>query len=356
MEKMMQKFFLGANSCTGFTSYFEDSFKADDYKAYLIKGGPGTGKSSLMKYITACGIQHGENPILCPCSSDPYSLDGVIFENRKTVILDATAPHVVEPKLPGAKEEIINLGDFWDSTELYNKRHKIAEATAKNRLLHKTCSGYLLGCGQLLNSMLSTAENTADTEKVISCAKSYAKKFIPDLHKKGSETTRFLQGITPLGIVSYADTIKNFYLERIVISDPYGAVSNTFMKTIREYALKNGADIITVRNTFLPERLIDHILIPSLSLAFVCENSTFKLNSDDRRIHARRFMNVTATNELKKRIRFKKKISRELLIAACETLALAKASHDELEKLYIEAMDFEALSLYSKQLAQKIFG
>lgn len=356
MEKMMQKFFLGANSCTGFISYFDDSFKKDGYKAYLIKGGPGTGKSSLMKYLTARGIDCGEEPILCPCSSDPYSLDGVIFPKRKTVVLDATAPHIVEPKLPGAKEQIINLGEFWNSDILYQNREKIADATAKNKLLHKSCSGYLLGCGQLISSILSTTLPFTRADQVKAAAIKTAQKYIHKSNTAGSETTRFLQGVTPLGIVSYTDTIKNFYINKIIISDPYGNVSNIFMQTVREYALNHGADIITVKNAFLPEKLTDHILIPELSLAFVTENRLFNIGGDERRIHARRFMDISLLHGVRQRLKFRKKIAGELLSAACETLALAKASHDVLEKYYIEAMDFKAVSHYGTALANKIFA
>ena len=35
------------------------------------------------------------------CASDPDSLDGVIFLDQKRAIIDATAPHVVEPDAPG---------------------------------------------------------------------------------------------------------------------------------------------------------------------------------------------------------------------------------------------------------------
>ena len=52
------KYLLGANSCEGFVSYFADNYDAlSDWRAYIIKGGPGTGKSSFMKYITVRAIR-----------------------------------------------------------------------------------------------------------------------------------------------------------------------------------------------------------------------------------------------------------------------------------------------------------
>ncbi|MBQ8793259.1 MAG: hypothetical protein IJZ63_00755 [Clostridia bacterium] len=54
MKNEFSKYFLAANSAEGFVSHFGDNYDyADGWRAYIIKGGPGTGKSSFMKYITA---------------------------------------------------------------------------------------------------------------------------------------------------------------------------------------------------------------------------------------------------------------------------------------------------------------
>ena len=113
MDKAFEKYFLGANSGEGFVSHFGDSYNCfDGWRAFIIKGGPGTGKSSFMKYIAVNAADRGYEAVLCPCSSDPDSLDGLIIKDLKTVIIDGTAPHTVEPVYPGACEEIINLGVF----------------------------------------------------------------------------------------------------------------------------------------------------------------------------------------------------------------------------------------------------
>ena len=50
MKKNNIKYFLAANSCEGFYSEFDNSYLPDgEWRAYIIKGGPGTGKSSFMK-------------------------------------------------------------------------------------------------------------------------------------------------------------------------------------------------------------------------------------------------------------------------------------------------------------------
>ena len=94
MDDFGRKYFLGANACTGFYSAFSDCYAAGDgWRAFIIKGGPGTGKSSFMKYVAAKAAERGLEVELCVCSSDPQSLDGVILRSMKTVILDGTPPH-----------------------------------------------------------------------------------------------------------------------------------------------------------------------------------------------------------------------------------------------------------------------
>lgn len=44
------------------------------------------------------------------CSGDPDSLDAILLPRLGVAIVDGTAPHVVEPKYPGAVEEYVNLG------------------------------------------------------------------------------------------------------------------------------------------------------------------------------------------------------------------------------------------------------
>ena len=355
MQKSQQKFFLGANSTEGFISHFADSYIPGEWQAYIIKGGPGSGKSSFMKYIAAKADDKGYTVTLCPCSSDPASLDGVIIDELKTVFLDGTAPHVVEPSLPGACENIINLGDFWDSRKLFENVDKIAAAANKNSRLHKTAAAYLSAAGELLYDNLKLARLCTNRAAAVKFSGSLSKKFLPQKKdKSGTEFIRFIGGVTPEGIMSFSKTVTDFYQRIIVIEDKYGAAASEIMKYLRGAAKQKGYSIITLKNPFLPSELIDHILIPELSLAFVTENEFIKFDTGARRVHARRFTDKNAAKKYRGRILFNRRVSRELLLGAAAAVKSAKAAHDELEKFYIDAMDFNALSRFAMKTASKI--
>ena len=66
-------FFLGATTPAGFKGYFEPLRHEPGMQMYLIKSGPGCGKSTLMKRLARAAEQRGELTQRIHCASDPGS-------------------------------------------------------------------------------------------------------------------------------------------------------------------------------------------------------------------------------------------------------------------------------------------
>ena len=151
-------YFAASNSYTGFVSHFDKIFSPIVLnKLYILKGGPGTGKSTIMKEISnrfakECDVTN----ILC--SSDPESFDGVLLEcNGVTVgIVDGTAPHVVEPIYPGAVEEIINLGDAFDFEALQSEKERIVKLSQMKKQAYLRAYSALFQAGSIHDYIISS--------------------------------------------------------------------------------------------------------------------------------------------------------------------------------------------------------
>lgn len=353
--KKCPKYFLAANSGAGFVSYFSECYDAKKgWKAYIIKGGPGTGKSTFMRQLLKKGTEKGYGAEIFPCSSDPDSLDAVIFKDIKIAVLDGTAPHVVDPKYPGVCDSILNFGEFWDEGAFEGKKKQIIDVTNENKSYHKTASRYIIAAGKVFEDNYNLSFEFIDLEKINSFTEKLCRKYIRPQQGKPNESIRFLSGITPKGVVLFADTVNDFYKEKVIIRDDFGAVSNSVMNSIREKCLKNGLDFIIVKNHFLPN-ITDHILIPDLSLAFLRESKETQFDTDTRRIHAKRFIKVGEFKKYKQRISLNKKLIRELTDSAVEFLKSAKESHDRLESYYISAMDYSRLNEFTSEFSDEIF-
>ena len=91
----IRKFFPGANSAYGFYSLYGQLYTAASKKVFILKGGPGTGKSTFLNSIGEAMRRDGFDVEYHYCSAAPSSLDGVVIPAAGVALLDGTSPHVV---------------------------------------------------------------------------------------------------------------------------------------------------------------------------------------------------------------------------------------------------------------------
>lgn len=347
----LPKYFLCANSADGFVNGFKEAYDVKEgWKAYLIKGGPGTGKSSFMKKAAEFADSNGFDTELIVCSSDTDSVDGVVFPKLKKIILDATAPHTVEARFPGVGEELLDFGQFWNTAFLNERKEKIIEHTIKNKELHNKASRFIAAAGAIKRREMRMSLLAADIDKTFDYAIKLAKKYIKTSGEKAEEKEIYLSAVTPKGNVCYTDVFKE-YNTKVIISDRFSTVANMFFSVLRDYALKMEYKIITVKNNLLPDEIIDGILIPELSLAFYIDNGSFP---DIKKLATLRFYDRDTINQNRGKFAFGKKLYDELIKAAVSALSEAKECHDRLEAQYIRAMDFNSLNSFFEEFKRAL--
>lgn len=93
------QYFLGANSAQGFVSLYHELLDERNATAlYVLKGGAGCGKSTLMRKVGEEMERQGFDVEYILCSGDPDSLDAILIPEKAVAIMDGTAPHGKEPK------------------------------------------------------------------------------------------------------------------------------------------------------------------------------------------------------------------------------------------------------------------
>ncbi len=351
--------FLGANTPQGFVSFFDELYNPyENCSAYIIKGGPGTGNSTLLKSILSQCEKRGFATEKIYCASDPDSLDGIIVPDIGVSVADGTSPHIIEPKFPGACENIITTGDFWDKDKLRTRSDEIRTLSLENSIHHRRSAKYLAAAGHITEENLRLTAKYIDKDKADNFAFRFAQRELPK--KKhcvpGKKSKRFVSAVTPKGKIFLDENIRTLSYRVIAIDDEYSAVSGLISERIGETAVRNGYDVIFCHCPMKPKMPSEHIIIPEKNLAVMTVKSDHKINIEfDRIIHTKRFF-YEGISELVSYLRFNRKLIRELTDEAISALRDAKHTHDKLEKIYADAMDFAALEGYCKDICNYIFS
>lgn len=339
-------YFAAANSRGGFVSFFKEIFRSGelDY-LYIIKGGSGTGKSRLMRELASAAEGVGEEVEYFYCSSDPISLDGIIMKGRRVGVIDGTPPHAEEPSLPGCKDEIINLGEFWNGRMLRESRSVITELTERKRLLYKNAYAYLAAAGQASEAAILLTLPAIKRDKLAAWAQRTARRF--EKSRSPHEELRLTSGISYMGECD-TGTFYNTAQTRFVLNDT-AQISPIVLSAIRDALREYGC------STCLSFSPLDTGCLNGLFLKD--ERVSFTLFGDDRTddvINTDRFIDKEIYRENRAKIRFLRKSAAAMIEAACERMRLIYEIHSEVEKIYASAMDFKAKEEYTERLKKAI--
>lgn len=251
-----------------------------------------------------------------------------------------TAPHVVEPRFPGAVERYVNLGACYDTAALSEKKERVMELMAGYQGAYRRAYRCLKGAGQLMEDNLELLETNELKEKIKKRAKGIIAREIPKHGTGGTVTERFLSAVTCRGQMCLFDTADELCKRIYELSDSYG-LAHLLLEELLGAAVERGHDAIACPDPMAPNRL-QHLLLPGLGVAFVTGSPELPYPGKPyRRIRLDAMADQEELRRHKARIRFSRKVARALLDEGMETLAAEKELHDELEKIYNPHVDFD---------------
>lgn len=348
-------FFLGASGPNGFRSYFERSFSAaDGWRVLILKGGPGTGKSTLMKRICSAAEDRELYYERIWCSSDPSSLDAVIVPSLRRAIFDGTPPHTLEPAFPGVCESIVDLGTEWDAGMLERRREEIMTLSAECSRHHAQCARFLACADAFRQNTVLLARRGLNTDKIERMAARMVSRILKSSvgeKKKPSESVRLLSAVTPNG-VCFAGKPQ---WQTIRIDDSTGVAAHALLASVRKKLLAVGETIVVCPCSQNAERL-EHLIIPDHDVMITTCNDAHSIEGSSRLIHAERFCDANPPEVQKRQFSLNRRAQRELTQLAAEELRSALEVHDRLEQCYREAMDFAAVDRTAEKAAERFFA
>ncbi len=354
IEMNPSTYFAAANTAKGFQSYFQDIFSPDVLESiYILKGGPGTGKSSFMRIVSKMAQDAGFTVEEFLCSSDPKSLDAVLIPEKKMAILDGTAPHLSDPIYPGVVESIINTGAFWDRSKLFEKKNEIISLIKDKKRHFKRGYQFLMACGEIESDLQKLTDSFLIKEKMNASIDRIAKQHF----KKESDaktSVRLIGAINGCGCQKL-DTFINNSTQVYVIED-FSFSANFYLQKLYDKALAKRQQMTYSRSCQFPD-LIDALYFPEQKLTFVIGQRDYEKELCDKQYHyinMARFIDKEKTKEHKQKMKFGKRCADMLRSGAIEAFSDAQKTHFELEKMYTAALDFSKFEESVKSFVQEL--
>ena len=362
-KALITKYFAGGNTYRGFQSLFHYIPTEQTKRLIIIKGGPGTGKSTLMKQVGERAFEAGYDVEMFYCSSDNDSLDGVSVPQLGLAMVDGTAPHVIDPIIPGAYDEILNLGLCWDATLLRPYKAEIRELIRQNGDWFKQAYQYLKEAAAVMEKLRWLMGQAMDYTALSEMSHRLLLELVealPPATLKPRERQLFSNAITPGGLVNFYPSIfqnvERFYL---LTGDP-GSGKSYLLEQIRQTVVRAGHDTHVYRCAFDPDR-IDAVVIPVLKSAFVKITYPHTFAIDPVQIVKEQStvaLSRYAKTSILKASSAERTENQErlwyLLGKAVEMIRSSKRNHDKLEEYYIRAMDFNRLGEFRENIITEV--
>ncbi len=338
MEKT-NTYFAAANGYSGFRSYFKEIFDSGNFdRIYVLKGGPGTGKNTLMRKLSELKKIPGVALDQYFCSSDPKSLDGIVLstEKRRVGILDGTAPHERDAVIPGAVDTIVNLGENFDENKLEKCRSQILHITERKKQAFR--EGYLY---------LSIAGKTNEAKAplpsyILEKFTKQARSLLPLANEKAPSSVRLKTAFCHLGFVTlpYAE-----HFEKIVKIDGDPLAGTVFMKILVCELKKRDLSFVSIVSP-LSEDIIDAVHLQNGKIRITRKDG--EQSADVREV-------ITLKSD---------PFSRDnAVFDSCEKVCLQRAqaafseasrAHFELEEIYKAAMNYKRNEAQTEMLTERV--
>ena len=370
----MERYFLGSNTKVGFDGFYDVTTEGIG-SVYLIKGGAGTGKSSLIKKVLKRGEDCGLRCESWHCSGDPKSLDGVYIHDLDVAVIDATSPHAVEPKIPKIKDDIVNLLQYVVKDKLRGYKPVIEKLSNNKKECYKCGYEHLNIAFCHLSQNIRSVSSSMNSPLIVAKARGFAGDILADLkcvkngEMKDFDTLltlgddgekvccnrggrrvakRFFRAITPDGIVAFDDHLKG---RNVWWVKGETASVDLFLKTALNVVLDDLTDDINLPITIfynpLDTSLVDGFMVGDVVVASRLDDVECAMIYDLRWYEGDFDKYALGRGKVK---------MKEEIDIAVDYFAKARNLHLGIEKYYISAMDFDGIDCLTEKLLDSIFN
>jgi len=344
--------FLRTNTAQGGVTQLAQLGANGAHRVLYIKGGHGGAAAALLAALADYAAEK-DTPVESFWDAPGRERRcAVVLPEHRLVVADAEAPWSLEPRIPGAGEELLSLDHCRDNVKLREQRSELLQLATQWQDQLARVAQFMRSARAIKRDMTHVAAETLDLSKIERYASRFAQKyFTPPGGKIGLEQRRFLTAVTGKGLLLRSSVLAETCSQAVILDDENGVAAPLLWELVRSYALGNGVDCISCPCLLDPNGQPEHLIFPQLGLACITSNLRHPIKLENaQHITAARFIEKSALHTHKNRLRFCRRAMRELLAEAYEAQAAADGFRAEIDAIYAEVLIPGAVEKVAKTL------
>lgn len=344
--------FTSSNTYHGFRSFIPELIKPLQ-RAYILKGAPGTGKSTLIRMLGESLANRGYAIDFWLSASDPLNPEGVYLPRLEIAVVNGSLGLSLDPRYPGVTGEIIHLEQFQDRTALRLHGREIIELVDRLEAENEQAFQIMKNAAGLKEELKKNASSRLKMEKI----NQLIDRLEDELFKESpAERHFYASAYTAEGTINYVDEISRNCQRRYILKGPPGSAKSTIISEMARRGRERGWYMEYYHCGLDLESLV-MLIIPSQGIALIdAGNAELSLRPWDVVIDMNTCLEPLDSSPAQSEDTQANRAYETLLSQAQIQFDNAYKTLKELKKIYGSVMDFAGLDEKREELLQEIIA
>lgn len=330
--------FASSHTTEGYYTFIPELIRELE-RVYILKGAPGSGRSTFIRLVGEELAEQGLEVEFWISALDSITPDGVYIPRLNLAVVNGSLPVRIDPRYPGVKEHLINLGDYWDQGAIDAQRAQIIELVDRIELSQQKAHALLKELGHLRAERRRLNSQHINLEKMDQLVKRLEKEIIEN---RPGEKHYFAGVLTIDGLVDYVHELSRNCQKRYIFKGTAGSGKSLIIAELAR-TIKESGYFLEYYHCGLEVDSLAMVIIRNLQIALIESGSAeIPLKPWDVVIDLDQYMDGSHEERGREDGDDSRSLENLLQEARCQ-LEKSSCSQQELKKIYAGAMDFAGL-------------